>query len=136
MTRRYFKGPPEERFIQRVLVSPGCWIWDGALNDKGYGRFAVAGKHILAHRFAYELWEGPILEGEEVLHLCGNHACVRPEHLRVLPKRERAAVSVRIKGSVGGRRLVNRTPDEQRAYDRERMKARRLRELGEVSPRT
>jgi len=35
----------------------------------------------MAHRVAYELEIGPIPEGLTLDHLCGNKACVRPDHL-------------------------------------------------------
>lgn len=63
--------------------SGGCWLWTGA-NNGVYGRFA-AGQ---AHRFAYELLNGPI-PGDYVLdHLCRVTLCVNPEHLEVVTQGE------------------------------------------------
>jgi len=83
--------PPSERFWKHVnkhgprFGNRGrCWLWTGACDPKGYGRFFYAGswtdgtrRTILAHRFAY----GPVPDGLELDHLCRRHACVRPSHL-------------------------------------------------------
>ena len=73
--------PPEERFWRKVTKGPDCWLWTGKCGAKHYGRLHVDGKEIRAHRFAYELFHGPIPEGDHVVHKCGDWRCVRPEHL-------------------------------------------------------
>lgn len=55
-----------------------CWEWQGRLNLTGYG---VVGKNKLAHRVAYELWNGELTEGLHVCHSCDNPKCCNPEHL-------------------------------------------------------
>lgn len=68
-----------DRLMRRIVVSEnGCWLWQGATDRDGYGRF---GHRQLAHRAMYELAVGPIPEGYQVDHLCFVRACVRPEHL-------------------------------------------------------
>lgn len=71
-----------ERFVGLVdqLDSAVCWLWQGATR-RGYGRFRVDTRNVQAHRFAYELWVGPIPDGHEVDHLCRNTLCVNPAHL-------------------------------------------------------
>ena len=69
-------------FLKRWFNSAsGCWIWTGSVNDKGYGRFWITGKHVKAHVFSWEFFVGPIPKGMELDHLCRNRNCVNPEHL-------------------------------------------------------
>lgn len=71
------------RFWDKVEKGEGCWEWLACV-QKGYGRFKVGGKRgsmKLAHRVAWELANGPIPDGLNVLHRCDNGKCVRPAHL-------------------------------------------------------
>lgn len=59
-----------------------CWLWQGRLGSKGYGRLDPSrGQHLLAHRFAYEHLIGPIPSGLQLDHLCRVRSCVNPYHL-------------------------------------------------------
>ena len=69
-----------ERFFASVSIGDGCWEWTAG-KTKGYGQFVVLGVPTYAHRFSYEINNGPIPEDLEILHSCGN-PCVRPDHLR------------------------------------------------------
>lgn len=64
----------------------GCWPWIGGIDTNGYGFFEQDGKHIIAHRRAYELTNGTIplgigYHGTEIRHECDNPPCCRPSHL-------------------------------------------------------
>jgi len=73
---------PRERFESKYTkAESGCWDWTAFANPAGYGRFRFDGKTVLAHRFAYELYVGPLPEGLWALHKCDNPKCVNPEHL-------------------------------------------------------
>ncbi len=74
----------EERFWSKVdKAGPDeCWLWTGALNNKGYGCVGVNGAHSkCSHRVSYELLVGPIPEDKHVLHRCDVPNCVNPSHL-------------------------------------------------------
>jgi HNH endonuclease len=61
--------------VHRPELGP-CWVWTGALTEKGYGRLRIDGKNIRVHRLMYERFIGPIPDGLEIDHLCRNRACV------------------------------------------------------------
>ncbi len=77
-----------ERFLAKIDRSDldGCWIWTGALDRGGYGLFKS--RQVMAHRFAYELWVGPIAEGLHIDHLCYVRPCVNPAHLEPVTQAE------------------------------------------------
>lgn len=72
----------KSRFEKSYRVTPGCWIWLGALSDRGYGKFGASRKEKWqAHRLSYEIYKGEIPEGLVIRHRCDNPCCVNPEHL-------------------------------------------------------
>lgn len=68
-------------FWVKVRRTRGCWKWTAACNRAGYGHFWWAGVCYLAHRFSWEMHNGPIPDGLLVCHRCDNPECVRPDHL-------------------------------------------------------
>ena len=80
---------PEERFWAKVDKTGGCWNWTGAKTSAGYGNFNQApNANRAAHRVAYEWLRGPIPDGLDLDHLCRNRACVNPDHLEPVTRRE------------------------------------------------
>lgn len=91
---------PAIRLLAGAQQTPeGCWI--PALRPKvsGYVKVWNGDRPVAAHRFAYELWIGPIPDGMTVDHLChdpvacspgpcAHRACVNPDHLAVAPIRD------------------------------------------------
>lgn len=79
-----------EKFWSKVNKrdKSSCWIWKTS-TSRGYGVFWAGDKcktgspkNVRAHRFSYELHNGPISEGAYILHSCHNKLCVNPNHLR------------------------------------------------------
>lgn len=59
----------------------GCTIWMQHLNTMGYGRLSVNGRMQYAHRASFELKNGKIPRGMNVLHKCDIPTCINPDHL-------------------------------------------------------
>jgi len=80
-----------EKFWQKVekdgpIVShmtTACWLWTGAQRPTGYGNFnAGRGRTVSAHKLSFFLATGEYPPPElQILHLCDNRPCVRPDHL-------------------------------------------------------
>lgn len=83
-----------EEFIMPIPEC-GCWIWMGA--NKGakqeYGDF----RHRLAHRVSWELYNGLIPKGLQVLHNCNTSLCVNPRHLRLGTQKENIQDAIKAK---------------------------------------
>lgn len=70
------------------VTESGCWVKKTYLSKGGYANFKVGDRQVLAHRHAYETLVGPIPDGMQLDHLCGNPACVNPAHLEPVTPRE------------------------------------------------
>jgi len=82
------RGSPMVRFFRFVRYDGDCWLWRGASNGKGYGKYWHAGRMVYAHRFSYEQHHGEIPVGLVLDHTCRNRACVNPMHLEPVSVRE------------------------------------------------
>ena len=65
-----------------------CWLWDGGLHDKGYGRFYLGVDPVTTekiwsytHRIAFEHWVAIPKPGYIVDHECNVKTCCNPVHL-------------------------------------------------------
>lgn len=84
--------PLIDRIRAKIVVDPstGCWNWQGATNEKGYGtiregvRDGGSSKNLrtlMTHRVMYQHEVGPIPSRLVIDHLCRNRACANPAHL-------------------------------------------------------
>ena len=70
------------RFWDKVEAQPnGCWEWQAAVTNKGYGTFQAKNRTQYAHRLAAADAKGVIPVGLFALHHCDNPPCVYPDHL-------------------------------------------------------
>jgi len=79
-----------ERFLSYVDQDgpqvPGmarrCWEWNGAIDAKGRPRFCFRKQGVLAKRALIDILTGNKLSADcNVVSICRNRLCVRPEHL-------------------------------------------------------
>lgn len=86
------------RFSNLYIPVPesGCWLWLGQVSKKGYPFFYVrnASRRIRAHRYAYEMFRGPIQASLVMDHLCRVRCCVNPDHLEAVTNKENLARGV------------------------------------------
>lgn len=66
----------------------GCWVWQLALDEKGYARRTRDRKSRYAYRLLYEERYGPVPDGLQLDHLCRNRRCVNPDHLEPVTRAE------------------------------------------------
>ena len=83
------RRPLAERFWSHVdkngpIIRPDlgpCWVWTAFCHKSGYGRIMIDRRPAGAHRVSFQLANGAIGEGMDVLHRCDHRPCVRPDHL-------------------------------------------------------
>jgi hypothetical protein len=88
---KYIRGHArmrDESTIYTVNQDTGCWDWVGHRNPHGYGRLTRNRRSVMAHRYFYEKYVGPIPVGTQLDHLCRNRACVNPDHLEPVTNKE------------------------------------------------
>jgi hypothetical protein len=75
-------------FWEKVNKTDSCWLWEGNINDSGYGNvWNWLGEYFgtrRAHRISLILSGVKIPKGLVVDHRCRVRRCVNPEHLRLV----------------------------------------------------
>lgn len=81
--QRFFTHRDLSRFENSFIKGDqfDCWEWIRSKGNHGYGTFFLKGCKYQAHRVAYELYNGELIEGLVVMHTCDNVVCVNPNHL-------------------------------------------------------
>lgn len=100
MTLRGFVPKPEdvERFWSKVDkngpipshrpdLGP-CWLWKDRPTTKGYGQIKIGNRKVHAHRFAYQIKNGPLDSSLTTDHLCRVRRCVNYDHLEAVTSQE------------------------------------------------
>lgn len=104
-------APVEERFWSYVLKLPnGCWEWQGGKVRYGYGGFHDENHRLrFAHRYSWEMHNGPIPKGLFVCHTCDNPPCINPAHLFIGTPKDNTQDMIRKGRSAQGQYLRDRT---------------------------
>lgn len=78
----YGKRPKRPAYV--VDDATGCWLWQGAINNRGYGLAWDGEKMTTAHRMMYRRHRGEVSQGFQLDHKCRNRKCCNPEHLEAV----------------------------------------------------
>lgn len=79
--------------LNGFATNEDCWLWIGSIRNT-YGGVAIGDKVFYAHRIAYMLYKGEILNKLQVLHKCDSPLCVNPNHLYLGTQKENIKDSV------------------------------------------
>lgn len=97
-----------------------CWEWQGQIGSAGYGVFCVSSKPVSAHRYSWELSNGPIPEGMFICHSCDNPRCVNPAHLFLgTPLDNSLDMIAKGRGCTGDRNPMRIHPDRRARGERQ-----------------
>lgn len=112
------RGNDPERFWRKVVkLEEGCWEWQAARDQDGYGSVWYKGAQWRAPRVAW-LLANPgrqIPHGQVVRHKCDNPPCVNPSHLELGTPRDNDDDRVRRGRSAFGDRNGSRLYPERLA---------------------
>ena len=108
------------RFWSKVDKSGECWVWTAGRTAAGYGMFhSNTSRAHLAHRYAFELANGPIPTGMHVRHTCDNPPCVRIDHLVIGTHADNMRdMSERKRAATGDRHGMRLHPDRRATGDK------------------
>lgn len=84
------------RFARFLTPEPntGCLLYTGCTQTRGYGSFGITRtQSVLAHRYAWELANGPIEGGLTVDHRCLVLTCCNPKHLQLVTGAENSRLA-------------------------------------------
>lgn len=122
------------RFWPKVRKTDKCWFWIASKTRAGYGQFWFSGVYRTAHRVAYALLVGDVLDGMVVCHACDEPSCVRPDHLftgtQADNMKDCARKGRRVPGMLG--RVGEMCPGSK-LTDADVLEMRRLYETGDVT---
>lgn len=78
-----------DRFWSKVLITPGCWLWQGAISKDGYASYRLnTSKTVYGHRVFFGDTD-MLVDHKYVSHGCPRH-CVNPDHLRLVTPKQNA----------------------------------------------
>lgn len=71
-----------------IVDAQGCWIWQKATLNGYPISGGTAGTSARVHRLYWERANGPLPDGHDVHHTCGETLCINPGHLEALHWRD------------------------------------------------
>jgi hypothetical protein len=117
------------RFWEKVDKTAACWLWRASVfGSLEYGQFTMPSApngRVYAHRVSWELANGPIPDGQFILHSCDTPRCVNPAHLRLGNHKDN------MEDAQARGRLHTPRPNRQKIPDAELPKVFELRRGGE-----
>jgi hypothetical protein len=99
------RTPWRERIAPHIAAarrgSDECWHWPLAIGSDGYGHFGWFGfddrgpaGSTTAHRAVWQFFNGPADPEMVIDHICRNHPCVNPAHLRQFDRAENMLIGI------------------------------------------
>lgn len=82
-----------EAIAARLDEEGGHWLWRGPVDAKGYPRLRIAGRDRLVARLVVEIEGRTIAPGLVVAYCDADRACLHPDHLDVMTRRDRLFAS-------------------------------------------
>jgi hypothetical protein len=101
-------GKKSSTLLERLMLKidtqgpNGCWIWKGAVNNKGYGRLRVGKRVIYSHRLIYSLLVEPFDDGLVINHVCKNRLCQNVAHMEIVASADNCRDAMRRKDNQSG----------------------------------
>lgn len=91
-----FSNKEHKRIFAKILIdkSSGCWEWQGAIDQQGYGLLWFKKRTERIHRVMYSAYVEPIPRGikerrfNQIDHKCKNPKCCNPKHLQMITQKE------------------------------------------------
>lgn len=106
--------------LERSMGEPmsGCWLWLAGRYPNGYGALRAYGRTRQAHRVSHQVFNGPLSDGQCVMHRCDLRPCVNPAHLVAGTARDNMQDAQR-KGrlSTGDRHWTRQYPGRMKGVD-------------------
>jgi hypothetical protein len=71
----------KSRLLARSYIKDNCIVWNGCINERGYGIINFNNRAVLAHRASWFIHNGSFPK-QLVLHTCDVRNCINIDHLK------------------------------------------------------